>query len=103
MFDQDLLEEAWEHTHLNAEEVKRSDQCACLSCEELVPALRAKMRVPSHVAPGLSPVSPDALSAACAHCNQATAIGDASGLPIQNQDFVRAAGEYMTRVKHAQN
>ena len=85
------IKEAWSHARENVREVQASTLCVCFQCQAYFPPSRiVEWLNPAgehNFKPGLLPTSDDA-SAFCPNCGMDYVVGDASGLPIQNPDFV---------------
>jgi hypothetical protein len=85
------LEDAVSHTRWNANEVRSSPICVCLGCKKYFSSTSVReWRRPlgNEIAADI-PVQEQA-DAICPHCKADGVIGDKTGLPIQNPEFIDA-------------
>ena len=83
-FTQEYLERAHDHVYLNADECNRSTSCRCFYCGYSFP--------PSEIDYVNSWFEPE--TASCPMCQIDAVIGDASGYPVNDGEFVVAASEF---------
>lgn len=85
------VEEAWNHARENVREVQASTLCVCIQCQAYFSPSRIAEwlnRTGEHTfKPG--PVPSVKGAAMCPNCGMDYVLGDASGLPIQNPNFMR--------------
>ena len=100
-FESPELDDAWHRTRWNQAEVAISKVCVCLGCETYFMPSRVKWRAPKqHSEEMLSATPLGEMTALCPNCGQELVLGDSSGYPIQNPDFVRALADYAVRMKY---
>ena len=85
MFSADFLDSAHKRAFGNRAEIVESQFCGCFSCFAKFPS----SEVWEWIHQGLDTEE----TGFCPYCMLDTAIGDASGFPVQNQEFLRAMNE----------
>ena len=84
-FSADFLDDAHEHAFANRAEILASGTCGCFSCFATFPSTDVWEWVKQ------GPEQDD--TGFCPYCMLDTTIGDASGLPVKDQNFLRALNE----------
>lgn len=84
--DDALYKQASEHTYLNYDEVKRSQHAGCYSCKATFPT--SIINFNEHcIASNLDGTQEPTVF--CPHCEIDYVIGDASGFPVTNKEFLQ--------------
>jgi hypothetical protein len=84
-FDDAFLDAAHKHSFANRAELKGSQFCGCFSCFAIFP--------PSDIWEWIQEGDDQDRTGFCPYCMLDTVIGDASGLPVQDEDLLSAMNE----------
>ena len=91
-YSEKLLTAAFKHILRNKKEIERSQQCCCYQCVSIFPAHSVKKWIEEvHDAMPIDPndwAERGVLSGCCPNCDFDNVIGDASGFPVSDPDFV---------------
>ena len=80
--ERDHLEAAHKHSIFNRTEIVQSKLCGCFYCLQIFK--------PDEVIAWTDEEDPRGLTALCPHCGIDSVIGDRSGFPAGNEDFLKA-------------
>jgi len=92
-FSETFLCEAHRHCGQNRAEVEASRSCGCFYCGEIYGASEVSAWIEDHWNDGTPPQSVEKWTARCPRCDIDSVVGDASGLPIDDQLFLLAMRE----------
>jgi 5-methylcytosine-specific restriction endonuclease McrA len=79
------LEKAWDHCRKNEEEIDKSNKCGCFYCLSVF----GKKEIVDHI---LERDGNETIR--CPICTIDSVIGDASGLPVESEWFLKEMNKY---------
>lgn len=85
-FNRSTLEAAHKHSIFNRAEILQSNSCGCFYC--------LKIFIPAEIVEWVDEDNPKGLTPLCPHCGIDSVIGDKSGFPIADQNFLKAMNGY---------
>lgn len=84
-FDRRILEVAHKHSIFNKQEILQSEICGCFYC--------LKIFKPAEIVEWVDEDAPKGLTAMCPYCGMDSVIGDKTGYPVNDENFLKAMGE----------
>jgi hypothetical protein len=85
-FENNTLEGAHKHSIFNKAEILQSNLCGCFYC--------FKSFFPTDIVEWVDKDNPKGMTPLCPHCGIDSVIGDKSGFPITDQNFLAAMNSY---------
>ena len=89
-YSEAILSNAHRHSSLNRRELEASKSCGCFYCCETYEAAAISAWVEGDWSDGPPPQAQGEWTARCVKCDIDSVLGDASGLPVTDDNFLQA-------------